>query len=272
MAENKQLSAYEKVQIARDINRPKIDDYIDILFEDFVELRGDRAGGEDKAILGGIALFHGRPVTVLGHRKGNNLEENVMYNFGMPQAEGYRKALRLMEQAEKFDRPVITFIDTPGAYPGIKAEENGISTAISTSIARMSSLRVPVISIITGEGNSGGALAIAVANSVYMLENSVYSILSPEGFASILWKNSVDSDKACELMKLQASDLKKYKLIDGIIPEPQGGIQKDSFETFSLIDKMLADELKKLSKMSGENLAKMRYQKFRKIDSAYSID
>lgn len=264
-------SAYQKVQMARDINRPKINDYIDMLFEDFIELKGDRLGGDDKAILGGIGMFHGKPVTVIGHRKGNSLEENLECNFGMPEPEGYRKAIRLMEQAEKFNRPVITFVDTPGAYPGIQAEENGQSVAIARSIARMTSLKVPVITIITGEGNSGGALAIAVANTVFMMENAVYSILSPEGFASILWKDSSKSDKACELMKITAEDLKKYKIIDEIIPEPEGGINKKSKKTFRVIEKMLLNELKKYSNMSGDNLSKIRYQKFRKIDSANGI-
>lgn len=272
MEEAKKLTAYERVIIARDANRPKITDYIDILFEDFIELKGDRCGGDDGAILGGIALFHGQPVTVIGHRKGKSLEENVKCNFGMPQAEGYRKALRLMKQAEKFSRPVITFVDTPGAYPGIKAEENGISAALGEAIAQMSLLKVPVITIITGEGNSGGALAIAVANTIIMLENAVYSILSPEGFASILWKDSGSSSKACELMKLEAADLKKYKLIDEIIYEPEGGIKRDSLETFNRIDEKIYEELKKYKKVSGENIAKMRYQKFRKIDGAYGVD
>lgn len=268
MEEITKKSAYERVRIARDTNRPKINDYIDMLFDDFIELKGDRLGGEDKAIMGGIGMFHGIPVTVIGHRKGSNLEENIACNFGMPEPEGYRKAIRLMEQAEKFHRPVITFVDTPGAYPGIQAEENGQSVAIAQSIARMSSLKVPVITVITGEGNSGGALAIAVANTVFMLENAVYSILSPEGFASILWKDSSKSEKACELMKMTAEDLKKFKIIDEIIPEPEGGIQKNSKSAFKVIDKMLFSELSKYMKQSGESLCKARYQKFRKIDSA----
>ncbi len=264
-------TAYQKVQIVRDNARPRIDDYIAALFEDFIELKGDRIGGEDAGILGGIALYHGVPVTVIGHRKGKNIEENVKYNFGMPEPEGYRKALRLMKQAEKFKRPVITFIDTPGAYPGIQAEENGQSAAIARCIAKMSSLKVPVISVITGEGNSGGALAIAVANSIIMFENAVYSILSPEGFASILWKDSSKSDKACELMKMTAEDLKKFRLIDEIVPEPEGGIQADKGWSYRQLDIILLKELKKYKGMSGENIAKLRYQKFRKIDSACSI-
>ncbi|MBQ3584988.1 MAG: acetyl-CoA carboxylase carboxyltransferase subunit alpha [Lachnospiraceae bacterium] len=268
MEEKKVLDAYERVQLARENNRPKIGDYIDALFEDFIELKGDRLGKEDSAILGGIALFHGQPVTVIGHRKGKTLEENVACNFGMPEPEGYRKAQRLMEQAEKFRRPIITFIDTPGAYPGIQAEENGQSTAIASSIARMSSLKVPAIAVITGEGNSGGALAIAVANSILMFENAVYSILSPEGFASILWKDSSKSSKACELMKMTAEDLKKFKLIDEIIPEPEGGIQANPERAYRTLDRMLVAELKKYAKVSKDSIAEMRYQKFRKIDNA----
>lgn len=269
--ENYELKPYERVQIVRDNARIKIDDYIDALFDDFIELKGDRLGGEDSGILGGIALFHGCPVTIIGHRKGRNIEENVKYNFGMPEPEGYRKALRLMKQAEKFKRPIITFIDTPGAYPGLEAEEHGQSIAIANSIAKMSSLRVPVIAIITGEGNSGGALAIAVANSILMFENAVYSILSPEGFASILWKDASKSAKACEYMKMTAKELKEFKLIDEIIPEPKGGIQADRAWAYKQLDSMLVNELKKYKGMSEENIAKHRYQKFRKIDSAYGM-
>ena len=184
------LTPHDKVFLARHMKRPKIDDYISAIFDDFFVQRGDYLGKEDKSILGGIAMFHGQPVTVIGHRKGKNLAENMEYNFGMPEPEGYRKALRMMKQAEKFGRPVITFIDTPGAYPGIDAEEHGQSIAISKNLAEMSDLKVPVIAIVTGEGSSGGALAIGVANTVLMLENAVYSVLSPEGFASILWKDS----------------------------------------------------------------------------------
>lgn len=265
------LSAYEKVQIARDGNRPKIDDYIELLFDNFMELMGDRIGKEDAAILGGIATFHGRPVTIIGHRKGRTLEDNVKYNFGMPGPEGYRKALRLMKQAEKFARPVITFIDTPGAYPGIEAEENGQSIAIAECIAKMSHLKIPTIVIITGEGNSGGALAIGVGNTMIMLENAVYSILSPEGFSSILWKDSSRSNEACELMKMTADDLKKAEIIDEIIEEPQGGLKVSSTEVFEEIDLLLQKELQKFTKMSSETIAKKRYQKFRKIDEKYGM-
>jgi len=265
------MEAYEKVKIVRDNNRPKIDDYIEALFDDFVELKGDRLGGEDAGIIGGIGLFHNIPVTVIGHKKGRDIEEKVRCNFGMPQPEGYRKALRLMKQAEKFSRPIITFIDTPGAYPGIQAEENGQSIAIAESIAKMSSLKTPVIAIITGEGNSGGALAIGVANSVVMLQNAVYSILSPEGFASILWKDSARSAEACEIMKMTAEELKEFGIIDRVIPEPKGGIQTNPRRGYEVIDKFLRRELKRYIGMSGNALAKHRYQKFRKIDRKFGM-
>ncbi|MDD3369855.1 MAG: acetyl-CoA carboxylase carboxyltransferase subunit alpha [Lachnospiraceae bacterium] len=261
----KTIDAYTRVGLARDKNRPGIADYIDALFTDFFCCRGDRIGLEDEAILGGVARFHDLPVTVIGHRKGKDLEENVRFNFGMPQPEGYRKALRLMKQAEKFGRPIITFIDTPGAYPGLAAEEHGQSQAIAECLAEMSSLKVPVISIVTGEGNSGGALAIGVANEIYMLEHAVYSILSPEGFASILWKDASRSKDACELMKLTADELYKAGFIEGIIREPEGGIQADPEVGFAGIDKCLQDSLQKLCALSGTRLQKERYEKFRNM-------
>ena len=262
------LTPADKVYLARSIKRPKIDDYIDALFDDFFVQRGDFLSKEDKSILGGIAMFHGVPVTVLGHRKGRNINENMEFNFGMPEPEGYRKALRLMKQAEKFGRPIITFIDTPGAYPGLEAEEHGQANAIAKNLAEMSSLKVPVIAIVTGEGSSGGALAIGVANSVYMLENAVYSVLSPEGFASILWKDSNRSAEACELMKLTAQDLKHYGVIDGIVKEPLGGIQQNPNKVYREIDAILTLELARYKKMSSNELAKNRYDKFRYMDAA----
>jgi acetyl-CoA carboxylase carboxyl transferase alpha subunit len=265
-AQCKNLTAHDKVFLARHKNRPKVDDYINALFEDLFIQKGDYIGKEDKSIYGGVALFHGVPVTVLGHRKGRNLNENMEYNFGMPEPEGYRKALRMMKQAEKFGRPIITFIDTPGAYPGIEAEEHGQASAIAKNLAEMSSLKVPVIAIVTGEGSSGGALAIGVANSVYMLENAVYSVLSPEGFASILWKDSSRSAEACELMKLTAQDLQEFGVIDGIIPEPLGGAHHKPDVVYRAIDEMLQKELRKYKRMAGNELAKHRYEKFRNID------
>ena len=259
------LTAEEKVSLARHAGRPKIDDYIEALFTDFFVQRGDRQCKEDASILGGIAEYKGRPVTVIGHRKGKNLEENLKYNFGMPGPEGYRKALRLMEQAEKFGRPIITFIDTPGAYPGLEAEERGQGEAIAHNLACMSRLTVPVIAVVTGEGSSGGALALGVANRVLMLENAIYSVLSPEGFASILWKDASRHAEACEVMKLTAQDLLEFGVIEEIIPEPLGGAQLDPPRLFACLDTALEKNLAELEGLSGEELTAQRYQKFRGI-------
>lgn len=256
--EDKIKTPYEKVMLARDKDRLKITDYIDALFDDFVELKGDGITGEDSAILGGIASFHGIPVTVIGHKKGSSTEENIDCNFGMASPEGYRKAARLMKQAEKFNRPVITIVDTPGAYPGLMAEANGQANAIAENLALMSSLKVPIIAVITGEGSSGGALGIAVADRVFMLENAVYSILSPEGFASILWKDSKKADEAATLMKLTATELLNYGIIDGIIGEGSKLIIN--------MDEMISRELTELTKLKEETLLKNRYKKFREID------
>ena len=265
----KNLDPHDKVFIARHKKRPKITEYIENIFEDFFEQQGDDLGKEDGSIYGGIATYHGMPVTIIGHRKGNDLNENLKCNFGMPGPEGYRKALRLMKQAEKFGRPIITFIDTPGAYPGLEAETNGQGTAIATNLAKMSALKVPVIAIVTGEGSSGGALSIGVANSVLMLENAIYSILSPEGYATILWKDSSRSDEACEMMKLTAQDLKAFKVIDDVIPEPVGGAHMNPKAVFKTVDRYLRRELEKYVKMSDEELSKHRYKKFRNIDADY---
>lgn len=256
-------TAAERVALARHPRRPNITDYISGLFTDFFEQRGDRACREDPAILGGIALFHGRPVTVIGTRKGKNLEENLRCNFGMPGPEGYRKALRLMKQAEKFRRPVFTFIDTSGAYPGLEAEEHGQGEAIARNLFEMSRLTVPVIAVITGEGNSGGALALAVADRVLMLENAVYAILSPEGFASVLWKDAQRADEAAELMKLTAPDLRQLGVIDAVVPEPEGGAQTDPGRMMLNLDEALSETLAELSKEKGSVLADRRCQKFR---------
>ena len=255
----------EKVKIARDPGRPGTADFISALFTDFFEQRGDRQCREDGSILGGIARFHGRAVTVIGHRKGKNLEENLKCNFGMPGPEGYRKAQRLMRQAEKFGRPIITFVDTPGAYPGKEAEERGQGEAIAQCLALMSSLTVPVISIITGEGGSGGALALAVANRVLMLEHAVYSVLSPEGFASILWKDASRSGEACEMMKLTAQDLYQDGIVEEVIPEPVGGAQRGHTVLFEQLDAALWAHLKTLCRMNGRALADQRYKKYRQI-------
>ena len=256
--EDKIKTPYEKVMLARDKDRLKITDYIDALFDDFIELKGDGIAGEDSAILGGIASFHGIPVTVIGHKKGGSTEENIDCNFGMASPEGYRKAARLMKQAEKFNRPIITIVDTPGAYPGLMAEANGQANAIAYNLGLMSSLKVPIIAVITGEGSSGGALGIAVADRVFMLENAVYSILSPEGFASILWKDSKKADEAATLMKLTAEELLNYGIIDGII--------KEGTKLIINMDEMISRELNELTKLKEETLLKNRYKKFREID------
>lgn len=253
----------EKVKLARHPERPGTADCIEALFTGFFEQRGDRLSGEDPSILGGVARFHGRPVTVIGHRKGKNLEENLRCNFGMPSPEGYRKAQRLMRQAEKFSRPVITFVDTPGAYPGKEAEERGQGEAIAQTLALMSALEVPVISVITGEGNSGGALALAVANRVLMLEYAVYSVLSPEGFASVLWKDPSRAGEACGVMKLTAQDLRRGGIVQGILREPEGGAQTDREAVFRTVDAALAKELAVLTKLRGPALARQRYEMFR---------
>jgi len=259
------LSPDEKVFLARHSDRPHIEDFIDGLFTDFFEQKGDHLFDEDKSIYGGIARFHGIPVTVIGHRKGHTVQENMEYNFGMPCPEGYRKALRLMNQAEKFGRPIITFIDTPGAYPGMEAEEHGQGEAIAVNLAKMSQFHVPVISVVTGEGNSGGALAIGVANRVLMLENAVYSILSPEGFASILWKDSARHKEACKLMKLTADDLKEAGVCDEVIREPLGGAQRDYRLVMKNIDAVLYKHLKELEAMSPQEVKTDRQMKYRKI-------
>ena len=262
------LTPEQKVLMARYPKRPKIGQYLSALFTDFFVQRGDRQCREDRSILGGIALFHGRPVTVLGHLKGCNLEENLACNFGMPGPEGYRKALRLMKQAEKFGRPVITFIDTPGAYPGMEAEERGQGEAIARNLAEMSRLRVPVISIVTGEGSSGGALALGLADRILMLENAYYSVVTPEGCASILWKDPKKRDEACLALKLTAQDLLGFGVIDGIIPEAVGGAQRDTKTLFERIDRELLQALHALDGKDADTLVRERYTKYRRIGLA----
>lgn len=259
------ITAWDKVTLARQLDRPKALDYINSLFEDFIELHGDRNFGDDKSIVGGIATLDGKPVTVIGEQKGKNVKENMERNFGMPEPEGYRKALRLMKQAEKFKRPIITFIDTPGAYPGMGAEERGQGEAIAKNLMEMSRIKVPIICIVIGEGSSGGALAIGVGDKVVMLENAVYSILSPEGFASILYKDSSKAKEAAENMKLTANDLKKLGVIDKIIKEPENGAQND-FETIvNDIKKYLVQNIKKLEELTEKELLNQRYEKFRNM-------
>ncbi len=261
----KNLTAWDKVELARSSSRPTALDYIDRIFDDFIELHGDRAFKDDKSIVGGLGRIGNQNFTIIAEQKGRNTKENIERNFGMPNPESYRKAIRLMKQAEKFKRPIVTFIDTKGAYPGIGAEERGQGEAIARSMMEMSSLKVPIISIVIGEGSSGGALAIGIGNIVIMLENSVYSILSPEGYASILWKDASRAKEAAEKMKLTAEDLYNFNVIDEIIKEPLGGAEKDiNFVSNSIKDSIL-NNLEILNKLSGKELIENRYQKFRKI-------
>ena len=257
--------AYDTVRLARANKRPTGLDYIHNLCADFFELHGDRRFADDGAIVGGVGHFRGLPVTFLAIEKGHSAKERMARSFGAPHPEGYRKALRLMKQAEKFDRPIITFIDTPGAYPGKDAEERGQGEAIARNLMEMSGLTVPVIAVVTGEGSSGGALALGVANRILMLENAVYSVLSPEGFASILWKDSSRSGEACEIMKLTAQDLYKDGIVEEIIPEPVGGAQRAHGVLFGNLDEALQRQLRSLARMNGRQLAEQRYQKFRQI-------
>ena len=257
--------AWEKVLLARMADRPKSLDYINGIFDEFIELHGDRFFGDDKSIVAGIASLDGLHVTVIGEQKGKNSKQNIERNFGMVSPEGYRKATRLMKQAEKFNRPIITFIDTPGAYPGMEAEERGQGEAIAKSMMEMSRLKVPIICVVIGEGSSGGALAIGVGDKIVMLENAVYSILSPEGFASILYKDASKNKEAAENMKITAKDLKELGVIDKIIKEPKGGAQKD-FETVAkVLRKYLTETIKELNQKSISNLIKDRYKKFRNM-------
>lgn len=261
----KTLSAWEKVNTARHKDRPTGKFYIENIFENFLEFHGDRSFGDDKAIIGGIATLDGIPVTVIAITKGDNTKENIERNFGMPKPEGYRKALRLMKQAEKFKRPVICFIDTPGAFCGVSAEERGQGEAIATNILEMSRLKTPIISLFMGEGGSGGALALAVGDRLLMLEHSIYSILSPEGFASILWKDGSRAKEAAEMMKITAQDLKEFKIIDRIIKEPHGGAHKNPLRMVNLIKKEIIEEIKVLKLKDINTLVEERYLKFRNI-------
>ena len=265
LPETKPMTAYERVQASRASGRPTGADYIRTIFHDFIELHGDRRFADDSAIVAGVAWLRDMPVTVIAIEKGKDLTERFKRNFGSPMPEGYRKALRLMKQAEKFRRPIFTFIDTAGAYPGLEAEEHGQGEAIARNLFEMSRLTVPVIAVITGEGNSGGALALAVADRVLMLENAVYAILSPEGFASILWKDAQRSGEAAELMKLTAPELKKLGVIDGIVREPEGGAQTDPSRTLWNLDRALTACLEPLLKESAVSLTERRYQKFRAL-------
>ena len=262
---NPYLTAWDRVQLSRKIDRPSGSDYIETLFTDFMEFHGDRNYGDDKAIIGGIAKFHGRPVTVIVQEKGTNTKENIAHNFGMPMPEGYRKALRLMKQAEKFHRPVICFVDTPGAFCGIEAEERGQGEAIARNLWELAGLKTPVLSVVTGEGGSGGALALAAGDQVWMLENSVYSILSPEGFASILWKDSTKAKEAAEVMKLTAADLYEKGIIEQVIPEPENLTPESMWQVTEELDNRIDDFLKKYDSLSEEELLEHRYTRFRRF-------
>jgi acetyl-CoA carboxylase carboxyl transferase subunit alpha len=259
------MKPWDRVQIARHPNRPTTLDYIGHLFHDFFECHGDRYFGDDEAIVGGVALYRGIPVTVIGHQRGKDTKENIRRNFGMPHPEGYRKALRLMHQAEKFRRPIICFIDTKGAYPGKAAEERGQSEAIAKNLFEMASLKVPVVCIVIGEGGSGGALALGVGNHIHMLENSTYSVISPEGAAAILWKDASLARKAAETMKITAPDLKELGIIDEIIPEVKGGAHRDVKKQAEDIDQALLRSLIELTKLNEEQLIEHRYSKFKAI-------
>lgn len=260
---SEQLNSWDRVQISRSAERPTSLDYISYIFDDFIELHGDRQFGDDPAIVGGIAGLNGRSVTVIGQQKGRTTKENIRRNFGMPSPEGYRKALRLMKQAEKFNRPIICFIDTPGAYCGIEAEERGQGEAIARNLYEMAGLTVPVLSIVIGEGGSGGALAMAVANEVWMMENSIYSILSPEGFATILWKDGKRAKEAAEVMKITANDLQDLGIVEDIIEEEEPiGIHNIEEITSNMRTKIEAF-LKQYDGMSKEEIVKERYERFR---------
>ncbi len=267
MASKQKISAWEKVEIARNPKRKTALDYVENIFDDFIELHGDRAFKDDKAIVCGLGKIGNQSFTIIAEQKGRTTKENIERNFGMPNPESYRKAIRFMKQAEKFNRPVITFIDTKGAYPGIEAEERGQGEAIAKSMFEMAKLKVPIIAIVIGEGSSGGALAIGVANKVYMLENAIYSILSPEGYSSILWKDSSRFKEAAEKMKLTAKDLYDLKVVDEIIQEPIELKENDFKKITDNIKKEIEKEIKEMSEMTKEDIVENRYQKFRNISS-----
>ncbi|NLE85716.1 MAG: acetyl-CoA carboxylase carboxyltransferase subunit alpha [Myxococcales bacterium] len=262
-----QLSPMQKVQLSRHPSRPYTLDYTSRLFEDFVELHGDRRFRDDASIVGGIARFHGRSVVVIGHQKGRNAKENVRRNFGMPNPEGYRKAIRLYELADRFGLPVITFIDTPGAFPGLEGEERGQSEAIGASLEAMAGLGVPVITTVIGEGGSGGALALGVANRVLVLEFSYYSVITPEGCAAILWKSAEHAPEAAARLKITAPHLLELGVVDRIVEEPPGGAHQDYDQAARVLDQVLYEELNALSGLSPDELREDRYQRFRKLGS-----
>ncbi|MFT9848311.1 acetyl-CoA carboxylase carboxyl transferase subunit alpha [Aneurinibacillus sp. REN35] len=259
------LTPWQRVQLARHPERPTTLDLINALFTDFIELHGDRLYGDDAAIVAGIAKFNGRPVTVMGHQKGRDTKENIARNFGMPHPEGYRKALRLMQQADKFNRPIICFINTTGAYPGKAAEERGQSEAIARNLREMASFGVPILCVVVGEGGSGGALALGVGNRLLMLENAFYSVISPEGAAALLWKDASQAQRAAETMKITAHDLHELGVVDEIVPEPIGGAHRHLAQTAASLRTVLAAHLGELSKMGRDELIADRYEKYKSI-------
>jgi acetyl-CoA carboxylase carboxyl transferase subunit alpha len=259
------MGAWQRTLLARHPQRPYMMDYVRLLFEDFHELHGDRAYGDDAAMVTGFARYRGRPVVLVGQQKGRDTKQRVAQNFGQAKPEGYRKALRVMQLAAKFGRPIFTFIDTPGAYPGIDAEERGQAEAIARNLREMARLPVPIVVTITGEGGSGGALAIAIGDQVNMLENSVYSVISPEGCASILWRDAAKAEVAAEALKITARDLKEFGIIDEIIPEPEGGAHLDHEASAAALGSVLDDTLRDLSRLTIAELLDRRYEKFRRM-------
>jgi acetyl-CoA carboxylase carboxyl transferase subunit alpha len=262
--------AWQRVLLARHPKRPHTLDYIERLITDFQEIHGDRLFADDPAIVCGMGFFEGRPVILVGEQKGRDTKQKLHRNFGMPKPEGYRKAIRVMQIAAKFGRPVITFLDTPGAYPGIDAEERGQAEAIAHNLREMARLNIPVISLCIGEGGSGGALALGVGNQVFMMENSVYSVISPESCAAIIWRDSAKAELAAAALRLTAEDLLHLGLIDGIIPEPPGGAQEDVDAAAELVRKKIRDSLDDLSQLSGEELVEQRYKKFRRMGNFFT--
>lgn len=265
------LKPWQRVQMARHGERPTTLDYVERLFTDFIEFHGDRLFGDDAAIVTGIAFYKDDPVTIIGHQRGKDTKENIRRNFGMPHPEGYRKALRHMKQAEKFKRPIICFIDTKGAYPGKAAEERGQSEAIARNLLEMAGLKVPIVCIVIGEGGSGGALALGVADHIHMLENSTYSVISPEGAAALLWKDASLAQQAAETMGITSYDLKKMDVIDEIIPEPRGGAHRNVDEQANFIDSVLSKSLRTLAQYSEEELLEKRWEKYKKIGEYVTI-
>ncbi len=257
------LTPWQRVQLARHPQRPHVLDLINLIFADFSELHGDRRFEDDEAMVGGMALFHGEPCMVIGTQKGRDTKQKLLRNFGMPKPEGYRKALRLMKLAEKFNRPIFTFIDTPGAYPGIGAEERGQAEAIAYNLREMARLRVPVIATITGEGGSGGALGIGVGDRVFILENAYYSVITPEGCAAIIYKDQSRAEDATNALRITSKDLKSFGIVDEIVPEPDGGAQGDYAGTAALLGQTLHKALNELKPLAAEDRIEKRYQRFR---------